>query len=209
MIEVCREPEHYVRPSVTHPYHHRARAAAWSLRAALTLLRDRTDAEGRAIAAEQAAAADPIRSPVWGRRNTLGVHGDPTADAVDAAGAARTRTNRFADLEQEVGEQLATVARHLPPVVGDPLSRIETAIPVMSPVAAAAAREFLDRIDARIRRLLGEPDDRRFVPRVPCPACDAVGLQLRTSAPPGERVVECTTCIQAWAWTEMTRSVPA
>jgi hypothetical protein len=37
------------------------------------------------------------------------------------------------------------------------LDRFEAALPQMSPEAAAAPRRLLDRIDSRVRRLLGEP----------------------------------------------------
>lgn len=186
---------------LTHPTQLRATAALWSLRAALAALDNRTADEARAIIGEQAAAADPLKSPLWGRRHALGGHGDPTGDAVLTLGPARS--NRWAVLADEVQDQLAGVARELPPASTTDLDRFAAAIPAMSPTAATATRKLLDRIDSRIRRLLHEPSDRQLVPRIRCPACDAVGLAIRTSAPLAQQVVECITCDAAWWRSEM------
>lgn len=183
---------------MTHPNQLHAQAALWSLRAALRLLADRARAESRAIALQAAAAAEPLRSPVWGRRQALGGHGDPTGDAVNHGHEART--NRYAELSDQVWGQLSDVAQHLPPSAGDPVDRIAAALPTMGPIAVVATRRLLDRIDGRLRRLLHEADDRQLMPRVRCPACQAVSLVLRTSAPQAQRVVECTTCDLAWTW---------
>jgi hypothetical protein len=192
------------------PEHLRAGAALWSLRAALLTLSDREDAEERAIADERAAAADPLKSPIWGGRQALGGHSDPTSEALLAL-REPLRGNRYRDLSEEVEGQLADVARHLPEptrdgmrMVGtDPICRIEAALPAMSKAAAEATWTLADRIDARVRRLLGVPLDRQFVPGVRCPWCDAVSLMMRLAPPRAERVVECTTCDGAWLWTEM------
>lgn len=187
--------------------HLHAQAAAWSLRAALSTLADRAAAEDRVIAIQQAAAADPLKSPLWGRRHALGGHGDPTGNAILTVDLSRA--NRYADLLGEVQGQLDGVAKHLPAAGHDPLGRIEAAIPAMSRPAAAATRRLLDRIDGRIRRLLHEPDDRQLLPRVRCPACDATALTLRTSAPPADRVIGCTTCDLAWTAAEMRGRITA
>jgi hypothetical protein len=184
---------------VTHPHQLHAQAALWALDGALVLLADRADQEDRAIAAEYATAAVPLRSPAYGHRQALGGHGDPTAEAAGMLGAP-PRQNRWTDLEVEVQQQLLTVAAKLP---GDgwwnPVAHLRAALPTMSERSAAATAQLADRIDARIRRLLVEPDDRLRLPRVPCPACDTAGmLVLRTSAPEPERVVECTACDGAW-----------
>lgn len=194
--------------TVEHPHHLHARAALWSLRCVLTTLAHRAAVEYRAIAAERAAAADPLKSPLWGRRQALGGHGDPTGDAILTIGGT-TRANRYAELEAEVLGQMHGVAQHLPAAAGGDLARIEAAIPAMTPAAAAATRRLLARIDGRVRRLLHVPDDRQLISRVRCPACDAVALVLRTSAPPPERVVECTSCDLAWAMDELRGRVAA
>lgn len=188
---------------MTHQHQHQlhASAALHSLRAALAVLDHRADDEYRAIATERAAAADPLKSPTFGRRHALGGHGDPTGDAILTIGT--TRTNRWAELEHTVHSQLAGVAQHLPAAAGSPLDRIAAGLPAMSGTAAAATRRLLDRIDSRIRRLLHEPDDRQLLSRVRCPACDTVALVLRTSAPPADRIIQCTACDSAWTTTEL------
>jgi hypothetical protein len=185
------------------PEHLRAGAALWSLRASLSTLERREAEEARAIADERAAAADPLKSPVYGARQALGGHSDPTSEALLVIGGP-PRSNRFSDLADEVTGQLADVAQHLPPAGHDSLTRIEAALPALSKAAAAATWQLADRIDSRIRRLLREPLDRKYVPRARCPWCDAVSLMMRLAPPRALRVVECTTCDGAWTWNEMT-----
>ena len=178
-------------------HHLRARAALHSLHIALDQLADRATAEARAIDAQRTAAAEPLKSPSWGRRYALGGHGDPTGDAVLTIGEARP--NQYAEQHTEAWEQLHEVAQHLPVQGFNPLDRIETALPAMSQKAAEATRTLLDRIDQRVRRLLKISDDRQLLPGVACPVCDTAGvLALRTSAPETECVVECGSCPQAW-----------
>lgn len=187
---------------LTIPERLRAGAAVWSLRASLTLLQDREQQEGRAIADERAAAADTLKSPLYGARLTVGGHGDPTSDALLLLDEP-TRTNRFTAWLSEVTGQLDGVAQHLPQAGHDSLARIESAIPAMSKAAALATWRLLDRIDGRVRRLLQVPSDHQLIPRVRCPWCDAVGLTMRLAPPQPDRVVECTTCDGAWTWDEM------
>jgi hypothetical protein len=182
----------------------RAGAAMWSLRAALALLVERDAQEARAIADERAAAADPLRSPMFGQRRALGGHSDPTSEALLLLGDS-PRDNRYSRLADEVAEQLTGVVQHLPAGGHDSLARIEAAIPAMSKTAAKATWHLLDRIDGRIRRLLGERQDQQFIPRARCPWCDAVSLVVRLSPPRPARVVECTICDGAWTWDEMAR----
>jgi len=185
------------------PEHLRAGAVLWSLRASLTMLRDRDAVEDRVIADERAAIADPLKSAIWGQRRALGGHSDPTSDALLCLGDP-PRPNRYSTVVDEVDGQLAEVARHLP-AGHDSLTRIETALPTLSKEAAEATYNLLDRLDGRIRRLLCEPYDRQFIPRVRCPWCDTVSLMMRLAPPQPARVVECTTCTGAWPWTEMAR----
>lgn len=179
-----------------HPHQLRATAALWALRAALDTLESHAALEARVIAEKTAAYAEPLRSPLWGRRNALGGHSDPTADAADTI--RDTPTNRWAELWHETNQQLRHVANELQPAGIRPLDRFETAIPTMSERAANATRTLLDRTDARIRRLLHEPDDRQLIPRIRCPTCDTTSLVTRTTAPPARQIIECTTCDAAW-----------
>lgn len=183
------------------PEHLRAGSVLWSLRASLGMLYERDAVEARAITDERAAAADPLKSPIWGTRRALGGHSDPTSDALLAL--REPRSNPYNDLIAQIEGQLSDVAQHLPPAGHDSLGRIEAAIPAMSKTAAKATWDLLYRIDSRIRRLLNEPIDRKFIPRVRCPWCDAVSLLMRLSPPQRQRVVECTTCDGAWTWIEM------
>jgi hypothetical protein len=190
------------------PEHLKAGAALWSLRAALTLLTDREAAEDRAITDERVAAADPLRSPVYGTRQAAGGHGDPTTDALLVLDEP-ARDNPYTALTVEVAGQLANVAQHLPAAGHDSVTRIEAALPAMSRAAATATWQLADRLDSRIRRQLREPADRRYVPRVRCPWCDAVSLMMREAPPLDARVVECATCDGAWTWAEMAGRGPA
>jgi hypothetical protein len=181
------------------PEHLRAGAVLWSLRASLAMLHDRDAAEARAIADERAAAADPLQSPRWGTRQALGGHSDPTSEALLVLHGP-SRDNRYTALVDEVTGQLAEVARHLPPAGHDPLDRIEAALPALSEIGAGRTWEILDKVDGRIRRLLKEPADRRYVPKACCLWCNAVSLMVREAPPQPLRVVECTICARAWPW---------
>jgi hypothetical protein len=182
----------------------RASAAAWSLRQSLAILHDHEAQEDRAITDERAAAADTLKSPLYGTRMALGGHGDPTSDALllldDPA-----RINPYSRVVDEVAGQLDGVAQHLLPTGHDSLARIESAIGSMSTAAALATWRLLDRIDGRVRRLLHIPSDVQHIPRARCPWCDAVSLTMRLAPPQPARVVECTTCDGAWTWDEMTQ----
>ncbi|BEL07845.1 hypothetical protein Q0Z83_060360 [Actinoplanes sichuanensis] len=189
------------------PEHLRASAALWSLRASLSTLSDREAAEDKAIADERVAAADPLKSPVWGGRQALGGHSDPTTDALLQL-TGPVRENRFTPLLEEVTGQLANVAQHLPPAGVTSLVRIVAALPQLSKPAAFSTWQLADRIDSRIRRLLSLPGDRQYVPRVKCPWCDAVSLVMRLEPPQPDRVVECTTCTGAWLWADVAGARP-
>ncbi|WP_433793954.1 hypothetical protein [Actinoplanes sp. CA-252034] len=184
----------------------RASAALHTLEAALDALADRVVDEDRAIRAEQAARAEPLKSPTFGRRHALGGHGDPTGDAVGTLGTPRP--NRYEKLEREVHRQLRDVAEYLPGL-DSPFVRIQNAVPHMSDRMADATRLLADRVDGRIRRQLQIGHDHQFVPRVPCPACDVVALAIRTAPPLADRIVECVTCGMAWPRAAVLRGAPS
>jgi hypothetical protein len=168
---------------MTSLHHHHATATAATLEAALQQLDAQTVAEARAIAALADAAADPIRSPSWGRRHALGGHGDPVGDAILTIGTA-TRRNRYADLSHDVNDQLRQVARHLP---ADgwlrPLDRIQAAIPAMSTRAAAHTTQLLDRLNDRVRRQLRLGGGLDHLRGVECPACQGRLVYAYTASP--------------------------
>lgn len=176
---------------MTSPHHLHATAAAWSLNTALTHLDATAVTEAHAIAAEQAAAAEPLRSPLWGRRHALGGHGDPTGDAVLTVGITQRR-NRYAELQADVIAQLDGVARHLPGLGAiDPLYRIRQHIPAMQPGTAAATTILLAKLDGRVRRQLRIGPDRRLLPGVACPACGRRPMYVQTSGPEPAWTVVC------------------
>ncbi|XVU25789.1 hypothetical protein ACQPZJ_01655 [Actinoplanes sp. CA-054009] len=191
-----------------HPAQLRARAALWSLRAALAALQQRAAEEDIAIAAEEMTAPSVLKSPTWGRRRALGGHADPVGGAIEANDTpAPARRNRWAELRAEEVGQLRNVAKHLPGLAG-PLDRLQTAVPHMTDRMAEGTRILADRADDRIRRRLRMPYDRQLVPRVKCAGCDTTGLVMRLAPPLEDRVIECTTCGQAWPRSEVLREVP-
>ncbi|MEU8821818.1 hypothetical protein [Actinoplanes sp. NPDC048796] len=184
----------------------RARAALWSLRAALAALEARALDEAQHIAAEEATTRSLLKSPTWGRRRALGGHADPVAGAIDAP--ELVRVNQWSKTQADVIVELRGVAEHLPGLAG-PLDRLQAAVPHMSDRMADGTRLFADRIDGRVRRKLVIHADRLLVPRALCPTCDTTGLTMRLSPPAEERVIECTTCGGAWLRNEALRSVAA
>ncbi|MEU7590695.1 hypothetical protein AB0A95_30940 [Micromonospora sp. NPDC049230] len=177
---------------MTSPHHLHATAATWSLGAALTTLHATAAIEARAIRAQVATAAEPLRSPSWGRRYALGGHGDPTGDAINATRSARARPNRYELLHADVQEQLLTVAHHLPhPEHINPLGRIRASIPGMQPGTAAGTTRLLDRLDERVRRILRLRPALERLPDVTCPACRRRLVYVQTAAPLDEQTVIC------------------
>ncbi|MGW3888905.1 hypothetical protein ACWD69_09460 [Micromonospora chokoriensis] len=174
---------------MTHPHRLHATAAALSLGAAHGRLADRAAIERRAIIAELMEPPSVLHSPVWGRRQSLGGHGDPTTSAVmDIERPARV--NRYAVLYADVTERLRLPAGHLPGD-GDPLARILAAIPGMQPGTAAATTKLLVRLDGRIRHELRIGPDRRPMPGIECPACRHRLVYVQTAGPEDAWTVVC------------------
>jgi hypothetical protein len=178
---------------VTHPHHLHARAAAWSLKAALDRLAAASAAQDRANAANGDLGTLQAWRPGSGGHSSG--HGDVLLDAVIRH--AGTPANPYADRARHTAETIAWVAKA---TLRDryrtdlgPLEQLRGELPGMRPATAAHLRRWLDDEDTAVRRLLGEPDDHELLPRLACPACDTAGaLALRTSAPVQERVVVCT-----------------
>ncbi|MFF0721325.1 hypothetical protein [Micromonospora sp. NPDC003816] len=179
---------------MTSLHHQHADAVAATLDAALWQLDAHAVMEARAIADLADAAADPIRSPTWGRRHALGGHGDPVGDAILGLGG-RIRRNRYADLSREVTEQLDGVARHLPAPLGwtAPLTRIRDAIPAMTTHAAGRTTLLLDRLNGRIRRQLRIGTGLDHLAGLECPACRDRLVSAYTAAP-ATVICRCDHC---------------
>lgn len=172
------------------PHHLHATAAAWSLQAALDRLARRADTERRAIIAELMEPPPLLRSPVWGRRQALGGHGDPTTGAVIDT-ERPPRRNRYAELAADITARLTLPAGHLPGD-GNPLDRILTAIPGMLPGTASATTKLLVRCDERVRQELRIGSDRRHLVDIACPACGERALYVQTAGPEHAWTVVCT-----------------
>lgn len=176
-----------------HPHVLHARAALWSLSAALTRLHAAAHAAARA-AAEQ---GDAGTLQAW--RPGAGIHavgrGDQLLDAVIRHVGGTTnpyadRAHRTADTIRWIG-QAALGQAYRPDL--DMLGQLLEHLPAMRPATAAHLARWLDEEDRAVRRLLGDPDDRQLLPVIACPSCHSVGvLALRTSAPAAAQVIVCT-----------------
>jgi hypothetical protein len=173
-----------------HPHHLHATAAAWSLHNARTALTTRAEEEAAAIGAELLVAADGLRSwvPTIGGRSSGG-HGDPAGH-----GALRMpRTNEYAALAERTDATLAWLADSLNvPGTGDPLRRLQAAIPQLLPGTAVTLHRWLAEADDRIRLALGLAPDRERLGGAECPGCAARRLVVLTAAPdPAAWTVTC------------------
>jgi hypothetical protein len=137
----------------------------------------------------------------------MGGHSDPISTAVIALHGTGGDWNPYADRARRTGETIAWVVKtalrdRYQPQRG-PLAQLLDELPAMRPATAAHLRRWLDDEDHAVRRLLGEPDDRQLMPGAACPTCDTAALALRTSAPPPDRIVECSACDGAWTMAEL------
>lgn len=178
-----------------HPHHLHALAACWSLRAAWP----------RLLAAQQAAtaaaAADQDRGTLQAWRPGSGVHsgtsGDALLDAVIRHADAGTR-NLYSDRVRLTQDTLTWAASAvLGPTfsadTGGILDQLMSKLPTLTPTVAQNLTLWIDEQDRAIRHVLRDPDDRRLLPGIDCPACGASGsLALRQSAPLVDQVVVCT-----------------
>lgn len=140
------------------PHHDRAQAALHSLRAALDALSDRAQlalAQARQVAL---APTDGLRSPRYGTRGSSGGHGDPTADAlIGPVTRAVQQAARAVQLAERIRDTLRWLVRRLQlPGSGDPLDRIEAALPELQPATCAELTLWLVGEDGRIRAHLGD-----------------------------------------------------
>lgn len=134
---------------MTHPHQLHATAALWSLRAARRALHAAIAAEANALVLDP---ADGLRSPRYGSRFGSGGHSDPTASTLDAATA---RASRWEQLADRTTDTLRWLADRLAPGAGDPLGRLEAALPTMTVRQAEQLHQWLTELDGRIRVALG------------------------------------------------------
>lgn len=184
---------------MTHPHQLHARAGLWSLRTALTRLHHAQAAADRAEATNGDRGTLQAWRPGTGIRTTND-HGDTLLDAVIRhAGSTNPYRDRALRTQQTLDWLVREALADLFQPRVDLLEQLLTHLPDMRPATAAHLARWVDEEDKAVRRLLGEHDDRRLQPVIPCPACRAAGvLALRTSAPADQQVIVCTNeCVCA------------
>ncbi|MFI6333250.1 hypothetical protein ACIBBG_33985 [Micromonospora chersina] len=161
-----------------HPHPLHALAAAASLTRALEALE--AAARGWADADHTLTREVSIPSQVFGRRTSLGGHGDPTADL--ALGAwAPGNPNPHAAFLGSMMRELDDLVVHVRGAPGqDPLGRLRQAIPGMSPRVAGRLAEALTHLDGTVRERIGLPPDLTPVSGQ-CPACRSRGVLYVTT----------------------------
>jgi hypothetical protein len=185
------------------PHHHHATRLAWALHTALGRLRELTALEARQRVDEHLAAADGLRSPLYGVRHATGDHADPVSGTLtlpDATG----RVIRWADLWQRATDRLEWIAGQIGPASGwtvglmtasghyDVLFRIHIGIPRLSPSTAAVLARHLADEDRWIRDAVRMPPAGQPLAGVPCPRCDTRQLTVHTDGPQDAWTVTCT-----------------
>jgi len=182
--------------------------AAWSLQDALTALHDLARAEAAQIGAERAAAADPMRSPVWGGTRAGGTHADPTGGAVSTL-TRPARRNRYADRVQRTTETLDWLADLTAgPGTGHPLARIRRAIPQLDAHDLDELHHWLTEHDDRCRQLLGRSQAVEPIPG-DCPGCDVRALMVWQAGPREAWTVVCSACQGIWPATAAVQPIAA
>ena len=139
-------------------HHDRAQAALTTLRAALDALRYRISQTLGFARNIPPAKGDGLRSPRYGTRTGAGGHGDPTAGVlISGVTQALQQSARAAMLAERVGDTLRWLCRRLHvPATGDPLNRLEAALPDLEPATCAELTLWLVAEEGRIRAHLGE-----------------------------------------------------
>ena len=173
-------------------------AAAWSLQDALDALTTMADAEDAQIGAERAAAADPMRSPVWGGTRAGGTHADPTGGAVSTL-TRPARRNRYADRYARTLDTLSWLADEIcdPHYLAQPLARIRHAIPQLDAHDLDELHHWLTEHDDRCRQLLGRSQALEPIPG-DCPGCDVRSLMVWLAGPRAAWTVVCSNCQGIW-----------
>lgn len=139
---------------MTHPHHDRAQAALHALRAARRQLHDLVAWHARNFELD---AADGLRSPRYGGRHGSGGHSDPIADTLITGTKFHDRWEQLADRTTDTLHWLVT--RLQAGGAGDPLGRLESALPTLSVGVVEHLLHWLTELDGRIRIALNLPLD--------------------------------------------------
>lgn len=176
---------------MTHPDQLHAHAALWSLLDAWPKL------EAATIAAGAAERINGDRGTLQAWRPGSGVHstghGDALLDAVIRYNGPAA-ANPYAERAVRTTETLRWITLTLLGVFATSAQdSIRTLLRLdLLPGHARNIAAWITDEDRAVRRLLGERDDRRDVPGLPCPHCGTAGsLVLRVAAPREHRVVVC------------------
>ncbi|WP_416902740.1 hypothetical protein [Micromonospora echinospora] len=176
---------------MTSPHHLHATRTAWALHTALTRLSELVTVETRRRSDHYLAAANQLRSPVYGVRHATGDHADPVGGVLTAPDA--TVPARWADLSQTAHGRLSGIAGMFRANPGsDPHTAIVGRIPHLTPSTAAILHKHLTDEDAWIRAAVRlEPAGTPLV-GVSCPRCGVRQLQVHTDGPAEAWTVTCS-----------------
>ncbi|MFI1197721.1 hypothetical protein ACH4T9_31295 [Micromonospora sp. NPDC020750] len=174
------------------PFHHHARTALHSVRAAQARLAQLARAETRQATDELLAAAPALRSPSYGTRHSSGDHGDPTGVLV--LDTRPTRDTTWAELDHRLTGKLGWLADMIRATPGpDPWWRIHDALPRLQPGTARIVWQHLVDEDTWVRAAVGLAPARQPLPGVPCPQCGERQLVVQTAGPVEAWTVVCAT----------------
>ncbi|XTZ17063.1 hypothetical protein ACQSSU_06700 [Micromonospora echinospora] len=174
------------------PHHHHATRVAWALHTALARLTELVAIETRRRGDHYLAAADRLRSPVYGVRHTTGDHADPVSGILTAPQPSG-HTSGWVELSRRATDRLEWIARQFRAEPGRAaLDAIHHRIPHLLPGTAALLHRHLADEDAWIRTACRlEPAGMPLV-GVPCPRCSVRGLTVHTDGPQDAWTVTCT-----------------
>lgn len=172
------------------PHHLHATRTAWAVHTALGRLTELVAAEVRQQVDHALAAADGLRSPLYGQRHAIGGHADPVTATVEAT-RAQPAVTTWAELRQRAHDRLKWIAAQLDGTPGDPLAAVRDRIPALSPSRAAVLTRHLTDEDTWIRAAARMPPTGQPLVGVPCPRCGIRGLQVHTDGPETVWTVTC------------------
>ncbi|SCL21657.1 hypothetical protein [Micromonospora inyonensis] len=177
---------------MTSPHHLHATRTTWALDVALTRLHQLARLETRHRSDQYLAAADRLRSPIYGVRHATGDHADPVG-AVLTAPEGSGHTSGWVELSQRAHDRLTWIATQFRAQPGQaPLTAIRNRIPMLLPGTAALLAKHLADEDTWIRAAVRlEPAGMPLV-GVPCPRCGHRTLTAHTDGPTNTWTITCT-----------------